>query len=111
VISPDPVPEEGIFVRSDQYALVRQGVPSLLISLGLKSSNPGVDALAMAKEWSETKHHSPQDDAPQAIHYESSARLANLAAALGHAVAMAPEPPRWNANDFVGRALGSSNQD
>lgn len=50
VVSPDPFPDEGNFVRSDQYSFIRTGVPSLYIDLGLKSEKPGVDAVAEMKK-------------------------------------------------------------
>ena len=35
MVSPDPLPEEVYFVRSDQYSFILQGVPSLYIEEGL----------------------------------------------------------------------------
>jgi Zn-dependent M28 family amino/carboxypeptidase len=105
-MSEDPFPEEGLFVRSDQYSFVKQGVPSLFVDVGFKSATPGVDALAMFKKWLVTNYHSPKDDVTQPIQYPTSARFAGFAFALGHAIAMAPEPPRWNENDFFGSKFG-----
>src|SRR3546814_3712824 len=31
-LSPDPFPEENVFVRSDQYAFIRAGVPAVYLS-------------------------------------------------------------------------------
>ena len=33
-LQPDPEPNRNIFIRSDQYSFVRQGVPSLLFGFG-----------------------------------------------------------------------------
>jgi Zn-dependent M28 family amino/carboxypeptidase len=106
VVSEDPFPEEGVFVRSDQYSFVKQGIPSLFVEVGVKSTTPGVDALAIFKKWLVTNYHSPKDDVSQPIQYQTSARFAGFAFALGHAIAMAPEPPRWNENDFFGSKFG-----
>ncbi|MHC1762742.1 MAG: M20/M25/M40 family metallo-hydrolase [Verrucomicrobiia bacterium] len=101
-VSPDPFPEEGIFVRSDQFSFVKKGIPSLLIDLGVKSTTSGIDALALLKEWMVTVYHSPKDDLSQPIDYVTSARLATCIYELGHAVALDPDPPRWNEADFFG---------
>src|SRR3546814_3010195 len=34
-LSPDPFPEEAVFVRSDQYAFIRAGVPAVYLSGGV----------------------------------------------------------------------------
>lgn len=101
-VTPDPFPEEGMFVRSDQFSFVKKGIPSLLIDLGVKSTTPGMDALALLKEWMVTVYHSPKDDLSQPIDYITSARLAGCIYELGHAVARDPDPPRWNEADFFG---------
>ncbi|MBP8305264.1 MAG: M20/M25/M40 family metallo-hydrolase [Phycisphaerae bacterium] len=106
-VSPDPFPEEGFFVRSDQFSFVKKGIPSLMVDAGIKSTEPGVDALAQSKQWMVTVYHSPKDDASQPVHYETSARFARFVFRLGHAVAMTPERPHWNDNDFFGTEFGS----
>ena len=45
-MSPDPFPEETIFIRSDQYSFVQQGVPAVFLDLGLKSLDPSRHANA-----------------------------------------------------------------
>ena len=42
-LSPDPMPEENIFVRSDQYSLVKQGVPAVALMPGLTAKDPAVN--------------------------------------------------------------------
>ena len=102
-ISPDPQPEEGYFVRSDQYSFVRTGIPVLQLDLGYKSDQPGVDPLAEMKKWSATIYHSPKDDASQNIQYETSARFARFAALVTYYTANTPQRPTWNANDFFSK--------
>lgn len=102
-LSPDPMPEEGSFIRSDQYSFVRAGVPALQLDLGFKSDQPGVDPLAVMKKWMVTIYHSPKDDVSQSIHYESSARLARYAALITFSTANNPRRPEWNRGDFFGK--------
>jgi hypothetical protein len=102
-LSPDPMPEEGSFIRSDQYSFVRIGVPALQLDLGFKSDQPDVDPLAVMKKWMVTIYHSPKDDASQSIHYESSARFAGYAALITFSTANDARRPEWNTGDFFGR--------
>jgi Zn-dependent M28 family amino/carboxypeptidase len=50
-ISPDPKPEEVIFVRSDQYAFVRAGVPALYLKSGTEGLETGVDLAALETDF------------------------------------------------------------
>lgn len=68
-VSPDPFPEEGFFVRSDQFSFVKKGIPALFVDVGVTSTEPGVDGLALLKKWLVTVYRSPKDDASQPIHY------------------------------------------
>ncbi|MGN6512963.1 MAG: M28 family peptidase [Lysobacteraceae bacterium] len=113
-LSPDPFPEEAVFVRSDQYAFVRAGVPALMLDGGVvpaaSSAGRQADAttlpLLAQRAFLRGCYHRPCDDARQPIHYEDAARLARLAARLGQEIADAPAPPRWNAGDFFGARFG-----
>jgi Zn-dependent M28 family amino/carboxypeptidase len=105
-LSPDPFPDEGFFVRSDQYSFIRTGVPSLQMDLGLKSEKLGVDAVAEMKKWLVTIYHSPKDDTSQSIEYENSARFARFAALVTYYIAIDPRRPAWNPTDFFGRRFG-----
>jgi len=106
-VSPDPFPEEGIFVRTDHFSFVKKGIPSILVNVGVKSTEPGVDALALLKQWMVTIYHSPKDDVSQPIHYETSARFARFLFWLGEGIAMDSERAHWNDNDFFGKKFAS----
>jgi len=101
-ISPDPFPEEGFFVRSDQYPFVKQGIPAAMLELGFESPLPDVDPLQILKTWLVTDYHTPKDDLHQSLDYDSSVRLARFAFSLGYDVAMDTRPPQWNEGDFFG---------
>ena len=64
-VSPDPAPEEVLFVRSDQYSFVKQGIPSVSPVAGFKSSDPNINPAAISKNWEQTIYHHPQDDMQQ----------------------------------------------
>src|SRR5436190_1865572 len=65
LISPDPQPEEVVFVRSDQYPFVKRGVPAIYVGSGYKAVDPKFDIEAEAVKWEETIYHSPKDDMSQ----------------------------------------------
>jgi len=105
-ISPDPFPDEGMFVRTDHYSFVTQGVPALYLDLGFKSSEPGVDVPKVRKQWLVTVYHSPKDDVSQKFDYPTGARFARFAGLLGYKVATETERPKWNEGDFFGKRFG-----
>lgn len=102
-LSADPFPEEVVFVRSDQYAFVRAGVPAVYLDGGIE---PAVEGGASPKEaldkFLRNCYHQPCDDASQPIQYQDAARLARLNARIGTLIGDAAERPRWNKGDFFG---------
>ncbi|HET8946478.1 MAG TPA: M28 family metallopeptidase, partial [Candidatus Polarisedimenticolia bacterium] len=105
-LSPDPMPEESIFVRSDQYSFVKQGVPSVFPVDGGKSSAPGVDGLALTRTWMTTLYHTPGDSMAQKFDFDSAAKGARFCALITEAIAQAPARPSWNRGDFFGVKYG-----
>jgi Zn-dependent M28 family amino/carboxypeptidase len=99
-VSPDPFPEEVIFIRSDHYAFVKKGIPSAMLACGLKSADPAVDGGAVLRKWIQTVYHSPKDDAKQGMDFESAARIARLYLLVARDVADDPHRPSWNPGDF-----------
>src|SRR5690606_15148129 len=49
-LSPDPFPEEVVFVRSDQYAFVRAGIPAVYLMGGVVGANQDQDP-KLAMTW------------------------------------------------------------
>lgn len=106
-LTPDPKPEEVVFVRSDQYAFVRQGIPAVYLDAGIKARSPDVDALALYEDFLTGHYHQPSDDTSLPIHYPSAAMLARLNAAIGRRVGDAEGRPRWKDGDFFGQTFGA----
>ncbi len=106
-VSPDPFPEEGFFVRSDQYPFIKKGIPSVFLMMGFESTSPDIDALEAFKNWLVTNYHTPKDDIRQPLDFESSARMSRFAFTLGHLIAMEPQRPSWNESDFFGNKFGN----
>jgi hypothetical protein len=105
-LSPDPYPEEVIFIRSDQYSFVKKGVPAVFLVPGLTSTDPDVDAAAITLEHRQTHYHQPSDDLSRPIDWDSALRFARANVRIGHAVAEEDEKPSWNEGDFFGEKFG-----
>jgi len=102
-ISPDPMPEEVIFIRSDQYSFVRQGVPAVFLVAGFKSNDPKIDPPAIFKDWEATRYHQPQDDMQQpGLDFNQAVKYAQFAYLCGWLITQDPARPAWNPHDFFG---------
>jgi hypothetical protein len=109
-LSPDPMPEENMFVRSDQYSFVQQGIPAVCIEDGIHSTDPGVDGLKVQKEWEATKYHTPLDNMDQVLDYDSAARASRVNFLAGYEIAQQDAAPAWNKDDFFGEEFGPRHQ-
>ncbi|PZO09295.1 MAG: hypothetical protein DCF27_06650 [Lysobacteraceae bacterium] len=105
-LTPDPKPEEVVFVRSDQYAFVREGIPAVYLDAGIKARNPDIDALALYEDFLTGHYHQPSDETDLPINYASAAMLSRLNAAIGRRVGDADTRPAWKAGDFFGDKFG-----
>lgn len=105
-LSPDPMPEEVMFIRSDQYSFVLQGVPAVDITDGVKSTDPNVNGLEFVKKWLVTRYHTPQDNMDQPLDFASAAKGALMNFLVGYEVAQQSQVPEWNKGDFFGSTFG-----
>ena len=96
-LSPDPMPEQGIFTRSDHYQFVRQGVPAVFLATGFGNGGD--------KYWGAFlggNYHSPRDDMSQQIDWESGARFAEANYRITRAMTDSDTPPLWFQGDYFG---------
>jgi hypothetical protein len=96
-LSPDPMPEENIFVRSDHYEFVKEGVPAIMLATGF--ANGG------GEKWHaflRGAYHHPNDDMSQPIDWESGARFAELNYLISRELADSDHRPLWYKGDFFG---------
>jgi len=105
-LSPDPVPEEVLFIRSDQYSFVKQGIPSVFLVPGFTSTDPEVDGGAVFNAHLQTHYHQPSDDLSRPIDWDSALRFARANVRIGHAIGEEDERPTWNEGDFFGDKFG-----
>ena len=96
-VSPDPMPEEHIFVRSDHYMFVKQGVPAILLMTGFANGGE-----AQWRDFLAKTYHSVSDDMRQPIRWDAGARFAKLNYLIARELADATERPRWYRGDMFG---------
>ncbi|WP_420145401.1 M28 family metallopeptidase [Sphingobium sp.] len=96
-LSPDPMPQEGIFVRSDHYMFVKQGVPAVFLATGYANGGE--------KAWGEFlggAYHHPGDDMSQKIDWDAGARFAEANYRITRVMADGDTAPLWYKGDFFG---------
>jgi hypothetical protein len=102
-VSPDPVPEQGFFLRSDQAPFARAGVPSMIFRPGFRDRSGGTDHnRALFTKWRSTAYHSPLDKIDQRdppIDFDSGITMARLVYTTALDIANADQRPRWNPSD------------
>ena len=102
-LDPDPVPEAVVFIRSDQYSFVKQGIPAVMPTPGFKSSDPQIDPMTSFEKCEQTRYHQPQDDMDQpGLDFNVAARFARFALLCGYLITQDTTPPSWNKGDFFG---------
>ncbi len=100
-LSPDPMPEEGLFTRSDHFRFVERGVPSIFLMTGFQ--NGGEVAF---RGFMKDHYHKPTDDLSQPIHYEVGAKFMRLNYEIAREIVDADEKPAWTEGDFFGELFG-----
>jgi hypothetical protein len=107
VESPDPMPEQVVFIRSDQYSFVKQGIPAVMPSPGFKSDNPKINAFQIATKWMDDTYHEPNDDMNQPnLDFNAAAQFARFTFLCGYYVTQDTPRPTWNKGDFFGDQYG-----
>ena len=104
-LSPDPFPEQNIFVRSDHYRFVQQGVPSVFLVTGMKSLDGSVDTQPIFEGFLKQHYHKPSDDLNLPIKYSAAAKFTRINTKIGELIANDPQRPGWHEGDFFGRTF------
>ena len=101
-LSPDPLPEEGLFTRSDHFRFVEIGVPSAFLMTGF-----GNGGEAAFRSFLADCYHKPCDDLAQPIDYAAGAKFARINYEITRDLADADPRPAWNPGDFFGDKFGT----
>ena len=99
-VQADPEPLRNVFIRSDQYSFIRQGVPSLSMKVGYEKGSPEE---AIAKRWLAERYHAPSDDLQQPVDKQAAGEFDRFVAKLLERIADEPERPKWNPDSFFKR--------
>jgi hypothetical protein len=97
---PDPEPKRNVFIRSDQYSFIRQGIPALMFKIGYAK---GTAEEATFKTWLKERYHAPSDDLNQPVDKTAAATFDLFMTRLLERVANRDARPRWNDSSFFKR--------
>lgn len=100
-VSPDPWPEEVIFIRSDHFSFVQQGIPALFMKSGFETGDDR-DGEKIHDDFRRERYHTPFDEVDQGFDFEAGASLARFHFLTGYYVAQKDARPAWNEDDFFG---------
>ncbi len=96
-LSPDPIPEEGVFTRSDHYRFVQQGIPAVFLATGFADGGGEIFQNFLA-----THYHQPTDDLALPFNWEAGAKFAGVNYRIVRAIADADTRPLWYEGNFFG---------
>jgi hypothetical protein len=101
-LTPDPMPEENIFVRSDHYRFVQQGIPAIYLVTGTRAADGETDTTAIVQAFLKKHYHKPSDDLNLPIDYRAAVRFTRINTRVGEIIANQAERPAWVEGDFFG---------
>ncbi|GHE99341.1 M28 family metallopeptidase [Thalassotalea profundi] len=104
-LSPDPMPEQAIFTRSDHYSFVKQGIPSVFMMTGFKSTDEGINGGEVFGDFLKNHYHQHSDQLDLPINYEAAAKFALVNMMIGLEIANQEKRPTWNEGDFFGKTF------
>jgi Zn-dependent M28 family amino/carboxypeptidase len=97
---PDPEPQRNIFIRSDQYNFVRQGIPAVVLKFGNEKGSPEA---ALEKQWLTDRYHAPSDDLQQPVDKHAAAQFNVLLEQVVERIADNSARPTWKPDSFFRR--------
>ncbi|MEA3040811.1 MAG: hypothetical protein QOC65_300, partial [Sphingomonadales bacterium] len=99
-LTPDPLPEEGLFTRSDHYNFVREGIPSVFLMTGFAGEGE-----RQFRDFLAHRYHTPRDDLAQPFDWRAGARFAELNYLIAREIADSVQAPLWYRGSFFGDAF------
>ncbi|GAA5134049.1 M28 family metallopeptidase [Thalassotalea piscium] len=104
-LSPDPMPEQALFTRSDHYSFVKQGIPSVFLMTGFKSTDVNIDGGKVFGDFLKNHYHQHSDQLDLPINYEAAAKFVQVNMMIGLEIANQEKRPTWNKGDFFGNTF------
>jgi Zn-dependent M28 family amino/carboxypeptidase len=102
-LAEDPLPQEGLFTRSDHYRFVQEGVPSVFLMTGFAGEGG-----ARFRDFLATHYHKPSDQMDLPFNWNAGAKFAQINYLIAREIADAPEAPRWYSDSFFGQTVGGN---
>jgi len=100
---PDPLPQERLFVRSDHYRFVQEGIPSVFLMTGF-----GGQGAEKFQHFLRTDYHKVSDEIDLPFDWNAGAKFARINYQIAREIADAPEAPRWYQGSFFGDTFAGS---
>jgi len=104
-LAEDPLPQEGLFTRSDHYRFVQEGVPSVFLMTGFAG-----EGAQQFRNFLATHYHKPSDDLALPFNWSAGAKFAKINYLIAREVADAPEAPKWYSDSFFGQTVGAKQE-
>ena len=104
-LSPDPMPDQALFTRSDHYSFVKQGIPSVFLVPGFKSADANIDGSKQFSHFLKTNYHKPGDDFTQPFNWKAATKFTEVNYHIGLTLANQAERSSWNQGDFFGETF------
>ena len=105
-VSPDPTPDQNLFIRSDQYAFVRQGIPAIWVQSARSAADPTRDAQAELNTWIAERYHRPTDDLAQPMDLDGVMTELRTVFHVTHHIANEMGEIRWDEESFLYQRFG-----
>ena len=99
-VQADKEPQRNLFIRSDQYNFIRNGIPALAFKFGYI---PGSPEEKLHKDWLKNRYHAPSDDLNQPVDKAAAAQFNDIILRLIERVADANARPQWKPDSFFRR--------
>jgi Zn-dependent M28 family amino/carboxypeptidase len=97
---PDPMPEQNVFVRSDQYSFVKKGIPAVFLvtadKVGMKFEANEISSTDFIAQ----HYHKPSDQLDLPINYAVAAKFVAINRAIAVEIANSKQRPSWNKDSF-----------
>lgn len=105
-LSPDPMPQENLFVRSDQYSFVKQGVPAVYLMPGFTAADAAVNGQQVVGGFLAQHYHKPSDDLTLPMDQAAVVKFTRANLAIARAIADDAVDPTWKPGNFFGKVFG-----
>ncbi len=105
-VTPDPYPEQGFYLRADNFPFAVAGVPALYMALGTEAEGrPAGYIDAKVEDYLQRHYHRPSDEYDTVVvDLAGVVQFAEFVRDVTIDVANAPERPEWNAGSEFQRA-------